>query len=118
MAHNSTLALLEIIELFNAAFPVGTPCILRRGSGAVETRVRGPAELLSGHSAVAWFDLVTGAYSTEDSRVFPLPPSRPAAFLCPTHGATDFENPCSCLAQFLGPLPALSAESVTGEGGA
>lgn len=61
--------LLAIVERFNRDFPVGTPVILRKDSGEIETTVGSPAYMLSGHSPVAMFDGVRGAYSIEDNRV-------------------------------------------------
>lgn len=65
----SKAKLAKIVEGFNRKFPVGTPVILRKDSGEIGTIVRAPGEILSGHSAVAWFAGVTGAYSIEDKRV-------------------------------------------------
>lgn len=59
----------KIVDRFNAEFPVGTPVILRKDTGEVETEVRAPAEVLGGHSAVGWFRDVSGCYSIEDGRV-------------------------------------------------
>jgi hypothetical protein len=53
----------KIVNDFNAKYPVGTKVILRKDSGEVETEVTAPARILSGHSAVAWFEGVSGAYS-------------------------------------------------------
>lgn len=58
----------RMVADFNRHFPVGTRVRLRTDSGEVETVVRGEATLLNGHSAVAWFDNVRGAYSI-DGRV-------------------------------------------------
>jgi hypothetical protein len=60
-----------IVAKFNEAYPVGTPVFLRKDSGEVATTVTYPAEVLSGHSAVGWFEGVSGAYSIEDNRVRP-----------------------------------------------
>jgi len=54
-----------IMEGFNSEFPVGSKVILRKDSGEIETSVRAPAEVLSGHSAVGWFAGVSGCYSIE-----------------------------------------------------
>lgn len=70
MHRGPTLKTLQkIVDKFNAQFPVGTKVILRKDSGEVETEVRSPAEVLGGHSAVAWFTGVSGCYSIEDNRV-------------------------------------------------
>lgn len=59
----------RIVDQFNRDFPVGTAVILRKDSGPVSTMVANPAQVLSGHSAVGWFEGVSGAYSIEDNRV-------------------------------------------------
>lgn len=71
MRRPSKAKLERIVELFNTRFPVGAEVLLRKDSGVIETRVREPAFLLSGHSAVAFFEGVSGAYSIEDNRVTP-----------------------------------------------
>jgi hypothetical protein len=58
-------ALQKAVDQFNASFPVGTRVILRTDSGPVETTVRYPAEVLQGHSAVAWFTGVSGCYDIQ-----------------------------------------------------
>lgn len=58
-----------LVERFNRDFPVGTEVILRKDSGEVRTRISSQAYMLGGHSPVAHFDGVSGAYSIEDSRV-------------------------------------------------
>ena len=62
-------ALQKIVDRFNRAFPPGTKVILRKDSGEVETVVSSAANILGGHSAVAWFEGASGAYSIEDNRV-------------------------------------------------
>jgi hypothetical protein len=69
----------KLVDRFNVSFPIGTPVILRRDSGELETVVRGSAEVLQGHSAVAWFQGISGAYSIEDNRVSAMPSHQPAA---------------------------------------
>lgn len=59
----------KTVNQFNLTYPVGTPVILRMDSGEVDTTVVCPARILGGHSAVASFDGVSGAYSIEDNRV-------------------------------------------------
>jgi hypothetical protein len=58
-----------ICQRFNKHFPVGTRVRLRKDSEDVHTTVRGEAYVLGGHSAVAFFEGVSGAYSIEDDRV-------------------------------------------------
>ena len=55
----------KIVDGFNERFPVGTRVILRRDIGEVETVVEMPARILSYHSAVAWFEGVSGCYDIE-----------------------------------------------------
>lgn len=57
------------VAAFNNRFPVGTPVILEKDSGPVETSVVAPAEIMGGHSAVAWFSGVRGCYSVSEGRV-------------------------------------------------
>lgn len=64
-------ALQTIVDKFNADFPVGTPVILKKDTGVVETVVEAPAEILGGHSAVGWFRGVRGCYAI-DGRVSAL----------------------------------------------
>jgi hypothetical protein len=59
----------KLVNDFNASFPVGTRVVLRKDSGEVVTTVGSPAYMLGGHSPVAMFDGVSGAYSIEDNRV-------------------------------------------------
>lgn len=75
MAKRKPVAQMQrIVEQFNAEFPIGTRVMLRKDNGFwIETRVRASALLLSGHSPVAWFDGVSGAYSIEDGRVRKVP---------------------------------------------
>lgn len=65
----SAAQLKKSVDKFNATFPVGTEVILRKDSGEVKTKVRAPAEVMGGHSAVGWFEGVSGAYSIEPNRV-------------------------------------------------
>lgn len=62
----------RIVSDFNESFPVGTQVRLRKDTGWIDTAVRGEATILGGHSAVACFEGVSGAYSIEDGRVSPL----------------------------------------------
>ncbi len=67
----SKAQLQRIVNRFNENYPVGSKVVLRKDTAVIETEVRAPAEILSGHSAVAWFKGVSGAYSIEDDRVYP-----------------------------------------------
>lgn len=62
-------ALQKLCSNFNAAYPVGTRVILIMDTGIARTVVDSPAHVLGGHSAVAWFEGVRGAYSIENNRV-------------------------------------------------
>lgn len=61
--------LAKIVEAFNAKYAVGSEVVLRMDTGLLITKVRAPAEVLGGHSAVGWFEGVRGCYSIEDNRV-------------------------------------------------
>jgi hypothetical protein len=61
-----------MVDEFNALYPVGSLVILRTDSGPKEVVVRARAEILGGHSAVGWFEGISGCYDIED-RVRPLP---------------------------------------------
>ena len=61
----------RLVDDFNTRYPVGSQVILRTDSGERDTRVIHAAEVMGGHSAVAWFDGIRGAYSIEDDRVRP-----------------------------------------------
>lgn len=63
------MQLAKAVESFNERFPVGTNVVLRMDGGEILTTVVEPAMVLSGHSAVAWFAGVSGAYSIENDRV-------------------------------------------------
>ena len=65
-----SLAQLEkIVFHFNEAYPVGSEVMLRKDTETIATKVTAPAQVLSGHSAVGWFEGVSGCYSIEDGRV-------------------------------------------------
>lgn len=54
------------VERFNCEMPVGSLVSVRRDNGdVVATRVRARAEVLGGHSAVAWFDGIAGCYAID-----------------------------------------------------
>lgn len=54
---------------FNETYPVGSPVTLRKDTDTIQTKVRGEAFILSGHSAMAFFERVSGCY--EIDRVTP-----------------------------------------------
>ncbi len=51
-------------DAFNLKYPAGTPVFLKKDGvdTPIRTEVRGPAFVLSGHSAVAFFEGVSGCY--------------------------------------------------------
>lgn len=59
----------QMVERFNRRFPVGTKVFLRKDTEEVETEVTAPARVMGFHSAVAWFDGVSGCYSIDGDRV-------------------------------------------------
>lgn len=71
MRRRPTLKTLQkIVDRFNADYRVGSPVRLRTDSqGWIETTVIHQARVLEGHSAVAWFAGVSGAYSIDHGRV-------------------------------------------------
>ena len=51
------------VEVFNQKHPVGSVVTVIKDIGEkVVTKVRHPAEVLSGHTAVVWLDGISGAY--------------------------------------------------------
>jgi hypothetical protein len=65
----------QAVDEFNARFPVGTALILQKDAGPIETIVRAAAQVLGGHSAVAWFDGVSGC-TTSSIASLRVPPVR------------------------------------------
>ncbi len=62
--------LLRKAEEFNKQFPVGTEVLLRKDCGELfRTKIKHPAYVMQGHSAVAHFEGVSGCYSIEGGRV-------------------------------------------------
>lgn len=54
------------IKVFNEKHPVGSAVIVVKDFGEnVNTKVRCPAEILGGHTAVVWLDNISGAYSLD-----------------------------------------------------
>jgi hypothetical protein len=68
-ARPTAAQLQRLCDDFNRKFPVGTKVMLRKDSGPFATAVRRPAYVAEGHSAVAFFENVSGCYSIEDDRV-------------------------------------------------
>jgi hypothetical protein len=54
----------EQCDHFNKKYPVGTPVLLKKDfvDECVKTKVRHEAYVMSGHSAVAFFEGVIGSY--------------------------------------------------------
>lgn len=60
----SLLSLQDQVDQFNAEHHVGTQVNLRLDSGEVKTvTVKHKATILGGHSAVGWFEEVSGCYA-------------------------------------------------------
>jgi len=58
-----------MVAKFNREFPVGTKVMLRKDTEEVETTIISPAVVMGFHSAVAWFEGVSGCYSIDGNRV-------------------------------------------------
>ena len=54
-------------DAFNAAHPIGTAVMLKKDfvPQPIKTTTRGPAQVLSGHTAVIWLEGVTGCYALD-----------------------------------------------------
>ena len=51
------------VKIFNAQWPVGSLVTVIKDFGeCVETKIRFPAQVLSGHTAVIWLENISGAY--------------------------------------------------------
>lgn len=67
MKPKSQKQLQKIVDEFNNAHPVGTKCTIILDSGqAKEVTVRSEATIFGGHSAVGWFNEISGCYCIED----------------------------------------------------
>ncbi len=60
----SQAKLQKMVDDFNKRFPVGTPIMLKKDfvDEPVLTKVTHPAYIMSGHSAVAFFEGISGCY--------------------------------------------------------
>jgi len=59
----STEVMQSKIDVFNSRHPVGSPVTVIKDLGEkIETKVRYPAEILSGHTAVVWLEGISGCY--------------------------------------------------------
>jgi len=53
----------SIVDAFNERNPIGTEVTMVKDLGQkVKTRVRYPAEILSGHTPVIWLEGISGCY--------------------------------------------------------
>ncbi len=53
----------RLVDAFNKKNPVGTSVTVVKDRGEkVETRVKYPAEVLSGHTPVVWLEGISGCY--------------------------------------------------------
>lgn len=60
----STKVMESKVEPFNKKHPVGTSVVVVKDAGEkIETKVRCPAEIMGGHTAVVWLDNISGAYA-------------------------------------------------------
>ncbi len=51
------------VDQFNASCPVGTPVSVMMDDGTTkETKVKHEATILGGHTAMGWFDGISGCY--------------------------------------------------------
>lgn len=72
----------ERCDRFNERFHVGTPVKYHPVIGEVpgrETRTVGPAQVLSGHTAVIWLEGVRGCVALDAVEVLDLTPKRSSA---------------------------------------
>lgn len=54
------------VDKFNATYKVGDTLLLEKDSGEKQTvTVYNPATILGGHSAVGWFEEISGCYSLD-----------------------------------------------------
>jgi hypothetical protein len=59
----STEVMKSKVEVFNEKHPVGSTVVVVKDLGErIKTKVRSPAEILSGHTAVVWLEGITGCY--------------------------------------------------------
>jgi len=54
------------VEYFNGKYPVGSKLKLKKDfGGVIEVTVSNKATILGGHSAVGWFEEISGCYSLD-----------------------------------------------------
>lgn len=60
---DSVVVMQSKIEVFNERHPVGSVVTVINDYGEkIVTKVKHPADILSGHTAVVWLDNISGAY--------------------------------------------------------
>lgn len=69
MKQPSLKTLQKLIDKFNAKYSIGDTVTVPTGSGLKECELLTRAEILGGHSAVAWFKGISGCYSIEGIKV-------------------------------------------------
>lgn len=63
MKQPSLKTLQKLVDEFNAKYSVGDKVKLRKDDESIqEVTVRYPASIMGGHSAVGWFDEISGSY--------------------------------------------------------
>jgi len=66
MKQKSLKQLQSQVDDFNATYKVGDTLLLEKDSGERQTvTVHNPATILGGHSAVGWFEEISGCYSLD-----------------------------------------------------
>jgi hypothetical protein len=59
-------ALQKKVDEFNINYPVGTEVYITKDDGGImQTKVKHPAEVMGGHSAIGWFENISGCYSLD-----------------------------------------------------
>ncbi len=66
MKQKSLKQLQSQVDEFNSTYKVGDTLLLEKDSGEKQTvTVYSPATVLGGHSAVGWFEEISGCYSLD-----------------------------------------------------
>lgn len=66
MKQKSLAKLQKEVDDFNLAYPVGSEVDVKLDSGKlIHTKVTNEATILGGHSAVGWFNDISGCYSLD-----------------------------------------------------
>lgn len=53
------------VDAFNEKYPMGSTVMLDKGGEVVHVKVKFPAQVLYQHSAVGWFEGISGCYSLD-----------------------------------------------------